>query len=77
MHSNPDFLQNLRREIKDVHGWLDRSMVLASVGFLAGLSIGRKGPTVQVAAGILQHRTRRRYRNRQLFHYRRPWRKLT
>ena len=77
MHSNPDFLQNLRREIKDVHGWLDRSMVLASVGFLAGLSIGRKGPTVRVAAGILQHRMRRRYRNRQHSQHRRQWLRLT
>jgi H+/Cl- antiporter ClcA len=30
-------------------------IVLAAAGLLAGLSIGREGPSVQVAAGIMQH----------------------
>ncbi len=152
MHSDPDFLQNLNRELKDVRSWVDRSIVLAyaavaglsvvaftmlaekafavfekifhwqggwlvllwmpcltagivwvtrrfapgaagsgipqvsvaldaritpaqrgrfvslrlsvakiflsSAGFLAGLSIGREGPSVQVAAGVMQHAQR-------------------
>ena len=33
-------------------------MVLASGGFLAGLSIGREGPSVQVAAGVMAHASR-------------------
>ncbi|TAK75574.1 MAG: chloride channel protein [Aquabacterium sp.] len=36
--------------------WLSLAKtVLASGGFLAGLSIGREGPSVQVAAGVMQH----------------------
>ena len=31
---------------------------LSSAGFLAGLSIGREGPSVQVAAGVMQHAQR-------------------
>lgn len=39
--------------------WLSFSkMVLASAGFLAGLSIGREGPSVQVAAGVMHHARR-------------------
>lgn len=39
--------------------WLSFSkMVLASAGFAAGLSIGREGPSVQVAAGVM-HNARR------------------
>ncbi|MEH3085338.1 MAG: chloride channel protein [Xylophilus ampelinus] len=33
-------------------------IVLASAGLLAGLSIGREGPSVQVAAGVMQHARR-------------------
>ncbi|PBI82738.1 H(+)/Cl(-) exchange transporter ClcA [Variovorax boronicumulans] len=33
-------------------------MALGVVGFLAGLSIGREGPSVQVAAGVMQHARR-------------------
>ncbi|SFE07449.1 chloride channel protein [Paracidovorax konjaci] len=39
--------------------WLSLcKIVLASAGFLAGLSIGREGPSVQVAAGVM-HQARR------------------
>lgn len=39
--------------------WLSFSkMVLASAGFAAGLSIGREGPSVQVAAGVMHHARR-------------------
>jgi H+/Cl- antiporter ClcA len=31
---------------------------LVSGGLLAGLSIGREGPTVQVGAGVMQHASR-------------------
>lgn len=33
-------------------------MVLATAGFAAGLSIGREGPSVQVAAGVMHHARR-------------------
>ncbi len=33
-------------------------VLLSSAGFLAGLSIGREGPSVQVAAGVMQHAQR-------------------
>src|SRR5665647_336413 len=33
-------------------------MVLASWGFLAGLSLGREGPSVQIAAGVMRHARR-------------------
>ncbi len=33
-------------------------IVLGGAGFLAGLSIGREGPSVQVAAGVMQHARR-------------------
>jgi len=33
-------------------------VVLGAAGFLAGLSIGREGPSVQVAAGVMQHARR-------------------
>ena len=33
-------------------------IVLAGFGFLAGLSIGREGPSVQVAAGVMHHARR-------------------
>lgn len=33
-------------------------IALASTGLLAGLSIGREGPSVQVAAGVMQHARR-------------------
>ena len=33
-------------------------IILASAGVLAGLSIGREGPSVQVAAGVMQHARR-------------------
>lgn len=33
-------------------------VVLTSAGLLAGLSIGREGPTVQVGAGVMQHARR-------------------
>ena len=33
-------------------------IVLGAAGFLAGLSIGREGPSVQVAAGVMQHARR-------------------
>ncbi|KQO19923.1 chloride channel protein [Acidovorax sp. Leaf78] len=39
--------------------WLSfAKIVLASAGFLAGLSIGREGPSVQVAAGVMHHALR-------------------
>lgn len=39
--------------------WLSfAKIVLASAGFLAGLSIGREGPSVQVAAGVMHHARR-------------------
>ena len=39
--------------------WLSFSkIILSSTGFLAGLSIGREGPSVQVAAGVM-HSARR------------------
>jgi H+/Cl- antiporter ClcA len=39
--------------------WLSfAKIVLSSAGFLAGLSIGREGPSVQVAAGVM-HSARR------------------
>ncbi|MDR0225454.1 MAG: chloride channel protein [Burkholderiaceae bacterium] len=39
--------------------WLSfAKMVLASAGFAAGLSIGREGPSVQVAAGVMHHARR-------------------
>ena len=39
--------------------WLSfAKMVLASAGFMAGLSIGREGPSVQVAAGVMHHARR-------------------
>lgn len=39
--------------------WLSfAKMVLASAGFVAGLSIGREGPSVQVAAGVMHHARR-------------------
>lgn len=42
-----------------VSGWLSLAkMVLASAGFAAGLSIGREGPSVQVAAGVMHHARR-------------------
>jgi H+/Cl- antiporter ClcA len=33
-------------------------MVLTTAGFAAGLSIGREGPSVQIAAGVMQHARR-------------------
>ena len=33
-------------------------MVLGAAGFLAGLSVGREGPSVQIAAGVMQHARR-------------------
>lgn len=33
-------------------------IVLGSGGFLAGLSLGREGPSVQIAAGVMQHARR-------------------
>lgn len=33
-------------------------MVLASWGFLAGLSLGREGPSVQIASGVMHHARR-------------------
>ncbi|MGB3071670.1 MAG: chloride channel protein [Ottowia sp.] len=33
-------------------------VLLASAGLLAGLSVGREGPSVQVAAGVMQHAQR-------------------
>ena len=33
-------------------------IVLSSAGLLAGLSVGREGPSVQVAAGVMQHARR-------------------
>ena len=33
-------------------------MVLGSAGFLAGMSIGREGPSVQIAAGVMHHARR-------------------
>ncbi|GKS76296.1 chloride channel protein [Acidovorax sp. SUPP950] len=33
-------------------------VLLGSAGFLAGLSMGREGPSVQVAAGVMQHAQR-------------------
>ncbi len=33
-------------------------MVLGSAGFLGGMSIGREGPSVQIAAGVMQHARR-------------------
>ena len=33
-------------------------MLLGSAGFLAGMSIGREGPSVQIAAGVMQHARR-------------------
>ncbi|UCU99266.1 chloride channel protein [Acidovorax radicis] len=39
--------------------WLSfAKMVLAGAGFMAGLSIGREGPSVQVAAGVMHHARR-------------------
>lgn len=39
--------------------WLSfAKILLASAGFLAGLSIGREGPSVQVAAGVMHHARR-------------------
>lgn len=39
--------------------WLSfTKIVLASGGFLAGLSVGREGPSVQVAAGVMHHARR-------------------
>ncbi len=39
--------------------WLSfAKMALASAGFAAGLSIGREGPSVQVAAGVMHHARR-------------------
>ena len=39
--------------------WLSfAKIVLASAGFMAGLSIGREGPSVQVAAGVMHHARR-------------------
>jgi H+/Cl- antiporter ClcA len=39
--------------------WLSfAKMGLASAGFAAGLSIGREGPSVQVAAGVMHHARR-------------------
>ncbi|MGF6212597.1 chloride channel protein [Comamonas sp. 4034] len=39
--------------------WLSVSKIsLAGLGFLAGLSIGREGPSVQVAAGVMHHAKR-------------------
>lgn len=39
-------------------------VLLASAGLLGGLSVGREGPSVQVAAGVMQH-SRRWLRHRQ------------
>lgn len=33
-------------------------MVLGSASFLAGMSVGREGPSVQIAAGVMQHARR-------------------
>ncbi|MET0544415.1 MAG: chloride channel protein [Variovorax sp.] len=33
-------------------------MVLGAAGFLGGLSVGREGPSVQIAAGVMQHARR-------------------
>ena len=33
-------------------------MVLGSAGFLAGMSVGREGPSVQIAAGVMRHARR-------------------
>jgi H+/Cl- antiporter ClcA len=33
-------------------------MVLGAAGFLAGMSVGREGPSVQIAAGVMQHARR-------------------
>ena len=39
--------------------WLTAAkIVLGGAGFMAGLSIGREGPSVQVAAGVMQHARR-------------------
>ena len=39
--------------------WLSACKIaLAGLGFLAGLSIGREGPSVQVAAGVMHHAKR-------------------
>ena len=38
MHKEPDFLHNLRQELKDGRRWLDRSIVLAYAA-AAGLCV--------------------------------------
>ena len=54
-----DSILNDQQRGRFVSLWLSFAKIfLAGFGFLAGLSIGREGPSVQVAAGVMHHAKR-------------------
>lgn len=53
----PDVSPEERRHFVSLRLTLAK-MLLGSAGFLGGLSIGREGPSVQIAAGVMQHARR-------------------
>lgn len=53
MHKEPDFLHNLRQELKDGRRWLDRSIVLAYAA-AAGLCVVVFTLLVDTAFGVFQ-----------------------
>ena len=53
MHKEPDFLHNLRQELKDGRRWLDRSIVLAHAA-AAGLCVVVFTLLADAAFGVFQ-----------------------
>lgn len=55
MNADPRIAAAVRRELSDWRLWWARTLVItaAAAGLWGGLSLGREGPSVQIAAGVM------------------------